>query len=272
MKLAHVINPVKVNENSDLYFAQPITFAAVKAARETALQNGLDVELYSVSYPEDFEIVPPHLHQLENLNRSCQDVSTFERQRKLPLIKDILDHLDKEAKADYFIYTNVDIAVQPQFYLEVSKLIDQGYDSFVINRRTISEHYTDPGQLHLMYSEKGDSHPGHDCFVFSKEQYKKFVLENTCIGINWIGRVILWNQYAVARNFHEFKDLYLTFHVGNDKVWKNPAFSDYVQFNYSQAFRVFEKLNKKYALLKRLEDRNPEYLTALNRDDIVNLP
>jgi hypothetical protein len=35
-KLAHIINPVAVNEQSDLFIAQPITFASMLFARQFA--------------------------------------------------------------------------------------------------------------------------------------------------------------------------------------------------------------------------------------------
>jgi hypothetical protein len=35
-KLAHIVNPVAVDESSDLYIAQPITFDSMKTSKEYA--------------------------------------------------------------------------------------------------------------------------------------------------------------------------------------------------------------------------------------------
>jgi len=43
-------------------------------------------------------------------------VGTFRARRKLALIKDIMDILYESGGADYMIYTNADIPLQPYFY------------------------------------------------------------------------------------------------------------------------------------------------------------
>jgi len=68
------------------------------------------------------------------------------------LIQDILNRLYDESNADYFIYTNVDIAVMAHFYVSVSKIIELGYDAFVINRRTIPKCYKNVEDIPLMFS------------------------------------------------------------------------------------------------------------------------
>ncbi len=66
------------------------------------------------------------------------DCGRFAVPRKLPLIKDILGRLYDASDAEYFIYTNVNIGLMPNFYVAVNAIIESGYDAFVINRRTIS--------------------------------------------------------------------------------------------------------------------------------------
>ena len=150
----------------------------MKTAQQQA-QGKVDITIYTAQYPEDHAIIPEGFIKTPDLDRSILDISQFQVPRKLPIIKDILDRLYQVAvDADYLIYTNADIALQPHFYTEVAKLIEQGYDAFIINRRTIPDHYKDISEIPQMYAEKGEPHPGQDCFVFKRSLYEKFYLEN----------------------------------------------------------------------------------------------
>ena len=133
--LAHIINPVKVRTSSDLYVAQPLTFSSLVNAK--FYSNEIDIEQYAVCFPEDYDFVPNELILLPFLKRSVLDLGNFKLSLKLPILSDILFSLNSCSNAEYFIYTNVDIAILPFFYSTVNWIIDQGFDAFVINRRTI---------------------------------------------------------------------------------------------------------------------------------------
>lgn len=245
INIAHIINPVKVDESSDLFIAQPITFATMINAK--AITDKAIVNLYSTQYVEDESIVPDDFIKISNLKRSILDIRKFTKARKLPLIKDILDDFYQATpNADYLIYTNSDISLQPNFYNEVIEIINQGYDAFVINRRTISDKYTKIEEIPLMYEEKGESHLGHDCFVFKRNLYPKFQLGLICIGMRWIGRALYINCLVNSNNFKEFEDLYLTFHIGDNRTWSNDLFNDYVLHNKKEIVKIMNtfKYNK----------------------------
>jgi len=219
LKIAHIINPVAIGEESDLFFAQDVTFASMIKAKEMAA-GSVDVELYSAQYVEDHVRVHPEFNKTPDLERSIMDFGPFEDYRKLPLIADILDRLYESAiDADYMIYTNVDIALQPEFYLEVQKLILEGYDTFTINRRTISDRFKSLDELPEMLEDAKYAslpHPGTDCFVFPRAIYPDFILENACIGVVEIGKTIVANMIMLGSVYHKFENLHLTFHIGND--------------------------------------------------------
>lgn len=240
LQIAHIINPVIIDDkSSDLHIAQPITFETIKTAQQQA-QGKVNVTLYTAQYQEDREIIPASFIQTPDLERSILDIATFQVPRKLPLIKDILARLYEAAPdADYLIYTNVDIHLQPQFYVEVAKLIQQGYDAFVINRRTIPDKYKDIQEIPQMYLEKGSSHPGHDCFIFKRNLYEKFYLENHVIGVGACFRSMLLNCLCHAEKFQEFTDLYLTFHIGNQETWKDDKLQDYLEHNKNEIQKIF---------------------------------
>jgi len=243
LRIAHIINPVIVDEISDLHFAQPVTFESMRLAQEFA-EGYSAVELYSAQYPEDCSLVPTFMTRTRDLDHSVLDVGNFQKQRKLPLIKDILDRLYEISHADYFIYTNVDIALLPYFYPAVSHLVQTDIDGMIINRRTIASSPSDPELIPLMWAQVGEKHPGYDCFVFRREAYPDFDLGTACIGANWIGRVMLANVHANAKNFKIFEDFHLTFHLGDDRSWKIPDFLDYDEHNQNELLRILTRFKE----------------------------
>jgi hypothetical protein len=239
IKLAHIINPVAVSPSSNLFVAQPITFETMRIARAFA-QGTVNVELFSAQYAEDRSIIPDNFQITPDLDRSILDVGVFQKSRKLPLIKDILDRLYAATDAEYLIYSNVDIAVMPSFYGTIASLIQQGYDALIINRRNIPETYQFLQEIPLMYAEVGSNHGGHDCFVFRREVYPKYDLGLGCIGAQRIGKILLFNLIVHAQKFYEFRDFHLTFHIGNDRVWKAPELTDYYDHNEGELSRIFK--------------------------------
>jgi len=110
VKIAHIINPVKVEKTSDLYVAQPITFETMRRARDFAAGR-VEVTLYTAQFKEDREFIPSIFNKTRDLERSVLDLGTFKIKRKLPILKDILDRLFQASDADYFIYTNTDFGL-----------------------------------------------------------------------------------------------------------------------------------------------------------------
>ena len=236
MRIAHIINPVKVKENSDLYTAQPVTFRTmVKAKEESKYSN--HINQYVIGYEEDESIFPKKAIALDFLNKSVLDYGDFEKTRKLPLIADILTPL-KDFDVDYVVYTNVDIAIMPYFYDYIYEKIEKGSDSLIINRRVLKELASDA----CMYSEIGDSHPGYDCFVFRKELIQKFKLGAVCIGANWIGRIMYSNLIVFSNKLEIIKDAHLTFHIGDDGLWLQNDYSEFDAHNKKEVYQQIGEL------------------------------
>ena len=244
LTLAHIINPVNLGPPSDLAVAQPVTFATMRAAREFAAGD-VQVDLFSAQYPEDHCMVPDGFLVTPDLDRSVLDVAPLEPPRKLPLIADILGRLYDGSDADYMIYTNVDIALQPSFYLAVARLIESGLDAFVINKRIIPANLNGIHQIPLMYAEIGKPHRGWDCFVFKRDFFPRLDLGHACIGVARIDLVLLANLVAFAPTFQEFKDLHLTFHIGDDRSWRNKTLRSYDDHNTRELMAVLARLQNK---------------------------
>ena len=268
IKIAHIINPVKVDKTSDLYIAQPIAFETIKKAKEFT-NDSVNVDLFSTQFPEDVDFVPHFFRKTENLERSVLDLGTFKEKRKLPILKDILDRLYISSNADYFIHTNCDIALIPNFYISIAKIIEKGYDAFVINRRTIPDNYSKIEDIPLMYSEIGESHKGWDCFIYKRSLYKEFELGNVCVGIGGVGRIFVWNLVSKAKKFKEFKNCHLTFHIGNDRIWLKENYLDYKKHNRQEAHSILKKIAFKFNTIQKLEKLN--YLGNFKIDWEINV-
>lgn len=217
-RLAHIINPFIAGDESDLAVAQPITFESMKGAKEYALEM-VDVKLYAAFFPEDESIVPNHLIKTLPLKQSVMELGEFRGNKRYPILKDILNRIQDREDIDYIVYSNVDIALVPDFYLEIDRIINKVYDGFVVNRRTISKKYPDVSQIPCMIEDArtcGTKHPGFDCFVFKKEIMQHFNLGTGCVGANWIGHILISNILGFSKKFKIFKDLSITFHIGDD--------------------------------------------------------
>jgi hypothetical protein len=276
MKIAHIINPFTAKETQDLYLAQPVTFKTMETAQAFAKQFGIEVELYAAYYPEDEAIVPDSFIKTPPLERSVLDVAKvqFQVPRTFPLLRDILDRLYDATDADYLIYTNVDIALMPYFYSTVVSFIQQGFDGFVITRRTISKDYRGVEDIPLMYSEYGENHPGSDCFVFPKSIYREYRLFDVCIGAGGVGKALLYNVVTNAKRFRMFKGQHLTFHLGDDRrihktegdsvVHGTSKYSKFIDYSYHNLYQVrqcidyhksINKLSKHRIIQKMLQSK-----------------
>ena len=272
MTFTHIVSPVKVPVSSDLYIAQPITFESVRVARDFAAAHSIGVELCAVNFPDDDAIVPEFFDIRKHLDRSVLDLQAFSIPRKLPLIKDILERATAETHGQYIIYSNVDIAVVPHFYVSLDSMIREGWDAFMITRRTLSKDYTAPSQLWQMYADIGAKHSGNDCFIFRRDAYEQYDLEGACIGARGFAKVLGINLIVHARRFKHFKDLHLTFHIGNDRVWRDEKYADYSKYNRGIAGKLLEKYSEKLnslrgnALIERwLPKLAPELSRTYNR-------
>lgn len=255
-RFVHVVNPAKVPPSSSLYSAQPITFESIRVAKEFAASRGIDVDLCAVNFPEDDEIVPDFFTRRSHLTRSVLDYGAFSIERKLPLLADIINAGAAGSDAEFMIYTNADIAVVPHFYISLDQIIRAGYDAFMVTRRTLMANYESPAELWRMYADLGESHPGDDCFIFRREVSKNYELGEACIGIKYVARLFAFNLILHAERVEHFKDMHLTFHIGDDRIWDDSRWDDYSEHNVrflravAFAYREDPRIKKHYLLRK----------------------
>jgi len=239
MHIAHLINPVLNPVSKELSYLQPLTFESIRLAKKK-VGNAMNIELLTAQYSEDIPIIPQFFQKTENLERSVLDFENFSRPQKLPLLRDLIERLYNGSAAKYLIYTNADICVQQDFYLEVAKKIESGLDAFIINRRRIPSVYNDISQLPEMYANKGRAHPGFDCFIFDRALYPKFQFENVCIGIPFVEMVFSQNLFCYANHCKLFDRDHLTFHVGMEVFKKRDE--EFLQFNKKEFWKAMFKI------------------------------
>jgi hypothetical protein len=237
---AHIINPYSNPGNGEWQLAQQVTFATLLRAQKEA-EGRVEVRLFTTQFKEDRTIVPGGFTLLRDLDRSVTDIAAFRRERRLPLLGDILSRLYESTDAEYLVYTNADIALMPSFYLAVDAMIAKGYDAIVINRRCISSRYSSPEQLPEMYAEAGTMHTGYDTFVLHRSLFEKIDLGHLCIGIPFNDTALIHHLYAFAKNFRLCTEKHLTFHLGQEliKDWGDP---DYYAHNRREFMRVLSRL------------------------------
>lgn len=261
IKLIHIINPVKVTESSDLCKSQPITFSSILRAKNDT-KSGCEINLYTTQFEEDKEIIPHGFCILSNLTRSALNINPKLKNKKLPLISDILNKANEASDFDYLIYTNSDIALMPYFYDVVHQYVLNGHDAIVINRRRLSKKYADERNLDMMYADFGKSHPGFDCFVIKKELLPQLILGNICVGMPFVEVTLLHNLFSFAKNPLFVPDAHLTFHIGMD-VMPNRN-KDFYWHNRNEFFNhIYPKLQPYLSVKKFPYAALPFYKRAL---------
>ena len=229
IKIAHLINPFKCSEDnpSFLYYSQPVIFKSMRNAQLEARKIGIDIQLYTINYPEDDEIIPKYFIKLPHLKKST--MSEFPKicgNKKLPIIQEMFDSILKNSDADYIIFTNTDIGVQKHFYIKVHEFINKDkLKSFIINRRDIPkfkyEKRLTENDLDVIYNEKGTTHQGKDCFIMERKILEQVNMNLMFTGYPPWGYILHDYMTRFDKKTYLFTEEYLTFHMGSDKIWKN---------------------------------------------------
>lgn len=245
LSFVHIINPFSVYPGSQEFFSQQLTFITMRNARLFADKKPV-VQLASAQFSQDRDMIPPDFMKTRDLERSILDYGTFQPPKKLPFLIDILTHAHAEFDADYVIYTNTDIHLQPHFYRLLPELIAGGPCSFTITRRTLIHPYHRYADLPRMYLDPGEPHRGWDCFIFPREFIPHLYLKEVCLGAPLVGLALFANLQALDASFRQFRSLLLTFHLGNDRSWSSLKWRDYLRHNQKQLLEILNTLERRH--------------------------
>lgn len=237
LKLNHVVN---FYDSADEERTQGLTADSMRKAQQRLRK----VRLIAVVSQEESQAIPRGFKGVSSLNRTVADIAPFSKRRPLPLLFDILEHGAATCRSNsYLVFSNTDICLQPDFYLAVNSLIEQGFDCLIINRRTVASMEDYGAWTSIAALEIGESHPGLDCFVFPTEWVGRFVRSNACVGVGYVMRSLLFNLVVLARRMLIMRDVHLTYHYGDDRCWDTAEFEEYQDHNVAQARLVFDTLS-----------------------------
>src|SRR5579862_9421818 len=90
--IAHLINPVRFPQTTELAGAQLLTYESMRTAAQQA-ELVARIDLLTAQYAEDHVVIPPFFRRTPDLERSVADVHRFSVYRKLPLIHDLVERL-----------------------------------------------------------------------------------------------------------------------------------------------------------------------------------
>ena len=212
MKIIHLINPFAAPDNAENQITQKLTLASIVKAKDAFSRNG-SVEVFATCFENEQIELPIEISQTAHLISSVADLHSFSSKKRLPFIADIFSKFDF-LEGDYFIYSNIDIALKPDFYNFVYDEIQKGFDALIINRRRIPYKEYSPSDLPALYKITGKTHPGFDCFVFKSGLQQQFELKRICVGIPFVEASIVHNLFCFASRPKLYPDEDLTFHLG----------------------------------------------------------
>lgn len=236
---AHVINPVSLEENEELFTAQQITVQSMLAAKKYFHLPG-NIRLCSIAKNARSAKCHPEFLVLPNLQRDISDLLPGQR-KSLPFLKDILQAVGNHTNEDYIIYTNLDIALMPYFYSTIASYVAQGHDAIIINRRLLHNKFASQKNLNMLYAEAGRVHTGYDCFVVKRSLLSKFILNDICLGAPPVCNDLFYNIFTFAENPILLTDKHITFHIGFE-LYKNWGSSAIVKHNYREFYTMLKEL------------------------------
>jgi hypothetical protein len=247
LRLAHLVNVVELGSGPHpayLHVAQPVTLQSMVNARQMAA-GAVQIDLLAVRHERETAALPAGFRDIPCVRRYCWEVHPqlleATEQRPLPLLADLLRGFDEAPATDYCLFTNVDIGLQPNFYLEAKQRIESGLDAFCINRRNLPKEVygirLDVNHLPLIYALEGQQAGGTDCFVFRSSLLPQLRLGGIFTGYPPVGRVLRRQIEARAKRFDWFKQDRLTFHLGDDRIWLDED-SPYARVNLREEERL----------------------------------
>ena len=234
-RIAHIVNLLPRgmgHSDQDVIVQSMINAKAFTEKQAAAGEKVPVVELFSVEYADDTETRVRRdtslIKEAPNLIRHVYDLYNLRRFdqikfQKLPLISDILQSVIDATDAPYITYSNADIGLQPEFYVEAAKYLADGHNALAINRVEIPTNTLhnaklgakDMDEIYALGRKHEQSHQGYDCFIFHRNivPFLQLYLRSAFIGYPPIGGKMnealqCMADYRVVRGKH------LTFHLG----------------------------------------------------------
>ena len=270
----HIVNPFPGRPGGEHALASRITWATLAVAFERAQKAGVAVCVRAVVLPGDESAVQPPASSVVYLERTVADVAILKPLRKLPLIGDLLSVGSEAVTTSHVIFTNMDIAVQPAFYVRVAELVAELGEGvpFMLPRVNVPAELA-AAPLDQLYAADGPLGHGFDCFVIPRHLISGLDLGLACIGAGHFDLLLVMqlDRLSGYRSRH-LLDERLTFHLGNEIGWA--AQIDYLEHNLQESVAALGRQpadtapappRSAYAVSERHFRRNARWDSALLR-------
>ena len=225
----HVINPFDPGSDVEHKRAQLSTMHSIAHAQALAQAQGINVDVVCAVFEEDvarvnatsygFIVAVLNVSQLPILPQ-------FHHPVRLPFLNQIIYAGFLHGKGKYLVYSNIDIGVQPPFYIKLSRQVQVMPDVPLSLIREEFEHVGPTFNVEEAYARRGNglAHPGHDCWVFPRGWVPKLILGFTMVGVSMVATDLLQSLYALSRCRMTMMTDRVTFHfVEGDSVVKHPG-------------------------------------------------
>lgn len=261
----HALNLYRAGDDGSLGDVQRLTVDSMRRARSYVPEStDLQVDFVAVFEEPDTELIPTDFARAPVIDRTVRDLPGFGDGPAFPLVFDILDKAGQAVadSSEWVIFTNSDICLQPGFYVAARDMLAAGFDSLIINRRTI-----DAGamarSLELAAAELGEVHPGLDCFIFPASWLAQFERNDACVGVPLVMRSLFHNLVARAERLLILTEAGLTFHYGDDRPWLSEDLAEHRGHNSEETRRQIERLRRNPTARERIDrlyEIQPRYI------------
>ena len=240
--LHHVVNAYNVGIRSEVD-CHAAVIASMRYAASCAAVDGVGIQFHAVCKADEAELIPSGFAGHPVLSRTIRDDVRYSGCKPVPYLFDILTPLRGGEAGEWVVFTNMDIVLQPWFYTSVLEMLQAGFDSLIINRRTQPAEYSGCREW-LLRSEIGVSHPGMDCFVFPRSWIDGLVLSDAVVGAGNVMRSLLYNLVCKAKKLAFVTRAMLTLHLGDDRPWMHPPMNSLQEHNSGEALKIWKTLSE----------------------------
>uniref|UniRef100_A0A7S3SKY6 Sulfotransferase domain-containing protein n=2 Tax=Emiliania huxleyi TaxID=2903 RepID=A0A7S3SKY6_EMIHU len=229
ISFTHVVNPFDPGNSSEHRQAQRVTLASISHASALAAAQGIAVEVVCAVFPEDEAHVrrEPLQCLLERINVSAATaLPQFRHPVRLPFLNMLLYAGYSRGSGKYLIYTNIDIGLQPPFYLKLARQMQVMPGVPISSIREEFEHVEPAFGVEHAIARRGTGlqHPGHDCWAFPREWVPRLILGFTLVGVSMVATSLMQALHALSGCRMSLLSPKLTFHfVDGDSVVKHPS-------------------------------------------------
>ena len=239
LRIQHIIPLVDSEAPSELKAAQEFTLRTLVVAHR---QSSHHVQVHFSSHKRDppDKVGVPQLGAVKPVLESALQVLLHENAGPtLPLLSNIVDQVEPDF--DLTVFSNPDISVRPEFYDLIASLSIQASGGSV-TRKTIRGNPANHFPLQSAFQQKGENHPGHDCFFFQPKLAQKFFVGNVFLGAPPVGAVMMLNIGLTHPDAQIFGDADATFHFGDDRAWARTSRAPLLTVNQGYAGEVLTEL------------------------------